>query len=106
MAPHLQMVRGESHSHPYQGGELNSLFRLFRCQSLEICTISEDCFTVPLGYHRMARGGRYAMANEEEELLQLAIQQSLLEQGVEGEGDGGAGDRGGSSVGAQEVRPL
>lgn len=93
--------------HSCQDGKSNNMFQLFRAQSLEVCTISEDCFTVPLGYHHMARGGRYAMANEEEELLQLAIQQSLLEQGVEGEAKGGTVDRG-SNVGgsrAQEVDP-
>lgn len=77
-----------------------------RCQSLEVCTISEDCFTVPFGYQHIARGGRYAMADEEEELLQLAIQQSLLEQGGgKGEAvDGGTDSSGVSGSRAQEVR--
>ena len=46
-----------------------------------MCTISEECFAVPAGYRRLTRG-RQAMADEEEELLQLAIQQSLLEGGA------------------------
>ena len=43
--------------------------------------ISDECFAVPVSYRRLTRG-RQAMADEEEELLQLAIQQSLLEGGV------------------------
>ncbi|XP_064391517.1 ankyrin repeat domain-containing protein 13B-like isoform X2 [Halichondria panicea] len=52
-------------------------------QTQEVCTISEECFQVPPTYRRLNTGS-YSMANEEEELLQLAIRQSLLEQG---EGD-------------------
>lgn len=82
------------------------MYFVFRCQSLEVCTISEDCFTVPIGYHHIARGGRYAMADEEEELLQLAIQQSLLEQGGGREvaADGGTGGSIVRGSRAQEVR--
>ncbi len=51
----------------------------------EICTISEECFAVPAGYRQLRRGR--GMVDEEEELLQLAIQQSLMDQ----EGDGALG---------------
>ena len=44
----------------------------------EVCTISEECFAVPPGYRRIHRGR--GMVDEEEELLQLAIRQSLMEQ--------------------------
>ena len=49
-------------------------------QTHEVCTISEDCFSVPLSYRRINQG-MYSVADEEEELLQLAIRQSLMEQG-------------------------
>ena len=45
----------------------------------ELCTISEECFRVPPTY-RSLNIGSYSMAKEEEELLQLAIRQSLLDQ--------------------------
>ena len=54
----------------------------------EVCTIAEECFTVPSGYQRLNRGR--GMVDEEEELLQLAIRQSLMDQ--EGRRDGGEGD--------------
>lgn len=46
----------------------------------EVCQISDDCFTVPAGYRRLNQLGGRGMIDEEEELLQLAIRQSLLEQ--------------------------
>ena len=64
-------------------------------QTKEICTISEDCFTVPPTYRRLNHG-MYSVADEEEELLQLAIRQSLLEQEEGGRGstllEGGRGN--------------
>ena len=70
-----------------------------------MCTISEECFTVPSLYHRLRRG-RGGIVDEEEQLLQLAIRQSLLDQGGGGEGDGGGGegDREGSGGKDGEVR--
>ena len=53
-----------------------------RCREVEQCHISDDCFTVPSGYRRLHTGGR-GMVDQEEELLQMAIQQSLAEQGEE-----------------------
>ena len=46
----------------------------------EVCQISDDCFTVPGGYRKLNQLGGRGMIDEEEELLQLAIRQSLLEQ--------------------------
>ena len=46
----------------------------------EVCQISDDCFTVPSGYRKLNQLGGRGMIDEEEELLQLAIRQSLLEQ--------------------------
>ena len=45
----------------------------------EKCIISDSCFEVPEGYRRLNRGR--AQAYDDDELLQLAIEQSLLEQG-------------------------
>ncbi len=56
-----------------------------------MCTISDECFEVPPGYRKLVRGGR-GMADQEEELLQMAIQQSLLEQ-----------ERGGTNEEVEEV---
>ena len=44
-----------------------------------MCTISDECFAVPGGYRRLYGGGR-GTVDQEEELLQMAIQQSLREQ--------------------------
>lgn len=69
--------------------------------SLEVCTISNECFAVPSGYHRLSEG-RHALADEEEELMQLAIQQSLMQQQQLGEGsttsDGTLGPRRGEEL--------
>lgn len=46
----------------------------------EVCEISDDCFTVPAGYRKLNQLGGRGLIDEEEELLQLAIRQSLLEQ--------------------------
>ena len=46
----------------------------------EVCQISDDCFAVPSGYRKLNQLGGRGMIDEEEELLQLAIRQSLLEQ--------------------------
>ena len=46
----------------------------------EVCQISDDCFNVPGGYRKLNQLGGRGMIDEEEELLQLAIRQSLLEQ--------------------------
>lgn len=53
----------------------------------EVCTISEECFSVPARYRIVTRG-RGGIVDEEEQLLQLAIRQSLLDQGGGGEGGG------------------
>lgn len=45
-----------------------------------MCQISDDCFAVPSGYRKLNQLGGRGMIDEEEELLQLAIRQSLLEQ--------------------------
>ena len=45
-----------------------------------MCQISDDCFAVPGGYRKLNQLGGRGMIDEEEELLQLAIRQSLLEQ--------------------------
>ena len=45
----------------------------------ENCVISDACFEVPEGYNRLNRGR--AQPYDDDELLQLAIEQSLLEQG-------------------------
>lgn len=45
----------------------------------EKCIISDACFEVPEGYRGMNRGR--AQPYDDDELLQLAIEQSLLEQG-------------------------
>lgn len=46
----------------------------------EVCEISDDCFKVPAGYRKLNQLGGRGLVDEEEELLQLAIRQSLLEQ--------------------------
>ena len=52
-----------------------------------MCQISDDCFKVPSDFRRIQNN--MIGQNEEEELLQLAIQQSLLmQQGNVGEGLG------------------
>lgn len=54
-----------------------------------VCHISDDCFKVPSDFRRIQNN--MIGQNEEEELLQLAIQQSLLmQQGNKGEGLGQA----------------
>ena len=45
---------------------------------VELCTISDECFAIPEGYRKL-QGGRGTM-DQEEELLQMAIQQSLMDQ--------------------------
>ena len=60
----------------------------------EVCQISDDCFTVPGGYRKLNQLGGRGMIDEEEELLQLAIRQSLLEQ---------SGGRGNVSTGQLEL---
>lgn len=44
------------------------------------CVISDACFEVPQGYRQLNRGR--AQPYDDDELLQLAIEQSLLEQGA------------------------
>lgn len=44
---------------------------------VEVCSIAEECFAVPAGYQQLHGGGR-GTVDQEEELLQMAIQQSLL----------------------------
>ena len=46
---------------------------------MEKCEISDDCFALPAGYRKLHTGGR-GMVDQEEELLQMAIQQSLMDQ--------------------------
>ena len=52
-----------------------------------MCTISEECFSLPAHYRCVTRG-RGGIVDEEEQLLQLAIRQSLLDQGGGEEGGG------------------
>ena len=47
----------------------------------EVCSISHECFVIPPGYKRLGMNRGRALVDEEEELLQLAIQQSLMDQG-------------------------
>ena len=44
---------------------------------MEICTISDECFAIPPGYRELYGGGR-GTVDQEEELLQMAIRQSLM----------------------------
>ena len=46
-------------------------------EEVEICNISDECFEVPSGYRQLRAGGR-GTVDQEEELLQMAIQQSLV----------------------------
>lgn len=76
---------------------------LFCCSGTvkqEVCTISEECFTIPLQYRRLRRG-RGGIVDEEEQLLQLAIRQSLLDQGGGGEGGREGGGEGGEEGGRE-----
>ncbi|KAK6192849.1 hypothetical protein SNE40_004249 [Patella caerulea] len=47
------------------------------------CDISEQCFEVPPGYGRLGDGHHERLRDEDDELLQFAIQQSLIENGTE-----------------------
>ena len=60
------------------------LFVIILFREVEKCEISEDCFMVPAGYRRLHSGGR-GMVDQEEELLQMAIQQSLMDQERQGQ---------------------
>ena len=44
---------------------------------VELCNISDECFAIPPGYRKLYGSGR-GSADQEEELLQMAIQQSLM----------------------------
>ena len=46
-----------------------------------MCSIGEEAFIVPEGYRQLNQW-RGSLADQEEEMLQLAIRQSLLDQGV------------------------
>jgi hypothetical protein len=46
---------------------------------VEVCSIADECFAIPSGYRQLQGGGR-GTVDQEEELLQMAIQQSLMEQ--------------------------
>jgi len=50
------------------------------------CEISDECFKIPSDYQRVQNN--MIGQNEEEELLQLAIQQSLLMQEQQSKGEG------------------
>lgn len=52
-------------------------FQVGTSQDVEICTISDECFAIPPGYRQLYGGGR-GTVDQEEELLQMAIQQSLM----------------------------
>ena len=57
-------------------------------EEVEECQIDDECFAIPAGYRRLQGSGR-GTVDQEEELLQMAIQQSLLEQSpTAGEGEG------------------
>ena len=45
----------------------------------EVCVVSDDCFAIPVGYHDIARGYSQ-LASDEDDQLQQAIRQSLLDQ--------------------------
>ncbi|GFO07626.1 ankyrin repeat domain-containing protein 13b [Plakobranchus ocellatus] len=48
------------------------------------CCIDEECFAVPAGYGRLGGEGHHErLRDEDDELLQFAIQQSLVELGTE-----------------------
>lgn len=47
------------------------------------CTIDESCFDAPAGYVRLGDAHHVRLRDEDDELLQFAIQQSLLEAGSE-----------------------
>ena len=49
-----------------------------------MCKISEEAFTVPDGYRRLNQWTG-TLADQEEEMLQLAIRQSMLDQKEEAE---------------------
>ena len=44
------------------------------------CLISDSCFEIPPSYERLNRVGSGLVGYNEEELLQMAIEQSLLDQ--------------------------
>ena len=46
---------------------------------VEVCSIADECFAIPSGYRQLRSGGR-GTVDQEEELLQMAIQQSLMQQ--------------------------
>ena len=50
-------------------------------QLKEVCIISDEAFTRPTGYRVRGGGGGDGLAEQEEEILQMAIRQSLMEQG-------------------------
>ena len=45
----------------------------------EVCTVSDEAFKLPEGYHQVTRSQRNYV--DEDEIMQIAIQQSLEEQG-------------------------
>lgn len=50
-----------------------------------MCIISKDAFTRPAGYRIRGGGGgegERGLEEQEEEILQMAIKQSLMEQGL------------------------
>ncbi|XP_005093242.1 ankyrin repeat domain-containing protein 13D [Aplysia californica] len=50
------------------------------------CSIEEECFNAPASYGRLGGDGHHErLRDEDDELLQFAIQQSLVEQGTENE---------------------
>lgn len=50
-----------------------------RRRKREVCQISEEAFDVPASYRQLNKWSG-TMADQEEEMLQLAIRQSLMEQ--------------------------
>ena len=48
----------------------------------DVCEINDEAFVYPTGYYVNSQYGGTGIANEEEELLQLAIRQSLIDQGL------------------------
>lgn len=47
------------------------------------CTIEESCFDAPAGYIRLGDAHHARLRDEDDELLQFAIQQSLMDSGTE-----------------------
>lgn len=52
---------------------------------VQSCVVDETCFDPPQGYNRLGDGHHERLRDEDDELLQFAIQQSLMDGGTENE---------------------